>query len=249
MKIMSRTIDVAIVFISLFHLYCAHIISNRAETKSKSKTKKGASHVEVITPVRLHPDLSGPTDGKVFLDRTSLLDQSKDFLNSEFQNPVFNISAFGQQLVIRLTPDEDLVSPSYTTAYTFRNRTSDESEILKQAMLRNCYYKGVVLGFPESQVALSVCNSLTGSVYTDQFHFFIEPAIESHSEVSDDSLPHLIHRTRMEDEDMSVDKGECGVNDKKHTRQYQETFKQHGKGDRHSEVSLPILVSNFKCIN
>ena len=77
MKIMSRTIDVAIVFISLFHLYCAHIISNRAETKSKSKTKKGASHVEVITPVRLHPDLSGPTDGKVFLDRTSLLDQSK----------------------------------------------------------------------------------------------------------------------------------------------------------------------------
>ena len=210
------------------------------ETDSKSKTKIGASHVEVITPVRLHPDLSGPTDGKVFLDRASLLDQSKEFLNSEFQNPVFNISAFGQQLLIRLTPDEDLVSPSYTTAYTFRNRTSDESEILKQAMLRNCYYKGFVLGFPESQVALSVCNSLTGSVYTDQFHFFIEPAIESHSEISDDSLPHLIHRTRMEDEDMSVDKGECGVNDKKHARQYQETFKQHGKGDRHSEVSLPI---------
>ena len=142
---------------------------------------------------------------------------------SEFENPCYNFTAFGEEFTIQLTPDLDLVAPSYKAM--FDNQTDDvDVEFIKTGVLRNCYYRGVLLGYPDSQVALSICNSLTGSIYTDHFHFFIEPMSKDVNENR-----HIVHRTRKTSSGKSNRGKSCGIDEERNEDRYRETFSKHYK--------------------
>eukprot|EP00059_Ciona_intestinalis_P001979 XP_002121984.1 A disintegrin and metalloproteinase with thrombospondin motifs 4 [Ciona intestinalis] len=181
--------------------------------------------VDFVIPVRMEEDLSRVAGSKHFKSRHTVTHEttSKHTVHEdEFTRPVYKIPAFGKDLLVRLEKDNSLVAPSFTTSYSYSNETVNDMNTFKQPLLRHCFYKGTVLGEPESQVALSICDSLTGSIYTDSAHYMIKPTKNAH-------LPnkayHSVHkrsvgRWRPEIEETP----HCGVRDTKHESTYEKTF-------------------------
>ncbi|XP_068441931.1 A disintegrin and metalloproteinase with thrombospondin motifs 15-like [Clinocottus analis] len=71
---------------------------------------------------------------------------------------VFRLSAFQQELYLRLTPDSSFLAPASDTH------------------LRECFYSGTVNAEPDSFAALSLCKGLQGGFYYDGMEYFISHA-------------------------------------------------------------------------
>ena len=127
-------------------------------------------HTEEFTPIRIH----GLPGGLHFRRRRSVDPRSSGV---DFETPLYNITAFGREMILVMEPDPDLISPLITIAHERpRNGTGGcnirDSERLPD---RNCFYRGHVLGEPDSYVSMSICDSLTGSIGTPEYQYFVEP--------------------------------------------------------------------------
>lgn len=95
-----------------------------------------------------------------FRQRRSIDDVTRDSEEEEeeFRHPVYNITAFGRQMIIVLERDEKLVSPALTVSYTSSApNVSCNITNPKRFPVKNCFYKGYVLDEEESSsVAMSI---------------------------------------------------------------------------------------------
>ena len=197
-----------------------HLNKAAAVAAAPQKSQKPPQNeLQITHPKRINSQaLAQQIAFPMFMDMRRADDDITYQQQSEFANPCYNFTAFGEQFTIQLTPDPDLVAPSYKAI--FDNQTDDvDVDFIKKGALRNCYYRGVLLGYPDSQVAMSICNSLTGSIYTDHFHFFIEPMSKD-----DDENRHIVHRTRNTSSGKTNRGKSCGTDEKRNEDRYRETF-------------------------
>ena len=180
--------------------------------------------VEVATPLRLIDGNRQIASSDHFRSRLSLTAQSN---GSEFTNPVYKLHAFGEDLLLRLKLDDDLLAPGYTTTLSPENAFQNKTDFYDSLSLRGCFYKGEIIGRRNSIVGVSLCDSMTGSFATDEYHYFIEP-LEKTS-LNGSSILHSIRRRSIATRDKRHVSGEsthCGVNEERHRTTYRRTFKR-----------------------
>lgn len=105
-----------------------------------------------------------------------------DYANNNFvgaemsalsKNVAFQISAFGQDLVLDLHTDSSFIAPTLSAmGMPFGSERAD---------LRRCFYAGTVNSDPLSYAALSLCDGLRGAFGFNGWEYFVSPA-------SDDSV-------------------------------------------------------------
>lgn len=174
----------------------------------------------VATPFRLTEDLTEISTSNHYRSR-------HDPADSHFTNPIYKLNVFGQNLLLRLKLDDDLIAPSYTTSLSSEKTIRNRTEYTNKALMRNCFYDGKVVGHPNSQVGVSICGSITGSFSTEEHQYFIEPFQVRSS--NGDSVPHSIRRRSIGIKNRENDNGEpstCGVNEARNRRTYRRTFKR-----------------------
>ena len=180
--------------------------------------------IEVVSPVRLTEDLNSVSPSRLFRTRRSV--ESSSTLDNDFHHPVYKIKAFGENLILLLQPDQNLLAPTFTTVFSGSNQTSSRSNL---SNLRSCFYKGVIVDKPGSQAVMSICDSMTGSIVTSDYHYSISPVTDKQAqEYKVTPHPHLIERKsikRRVKRSISVQGSSCGVNDARHRRRYEQTFK------------------------
>ena len=177
--------------------------------------------VAITVPVRMEDDLGKMASSHHYRLRRSALSSTVD--TEEFANPVYKISAFGENIFVRLVPDQVLVAPAFTTTYAWSNDTIRRKQFSHQPILRRCFYKGNVIGQPGSQVAFSICDGLTGSIYTNDYQYTVTPL--SQSKTSSSGIKHRIERRSVGAETGAHEHGaSCGVRDARHRRRYMRTF-------------------------
>ncbi len=167
-------------------------------------------HQQIVTVSRLR---RADEASLHFRRRRSIADVSRDSEDEdeEFRHPVYNITAFGRQMIIVLERDEKLVSPALTVSYTSSApNVSCNITNPKRFPVKNCFYKGYVLDEEESSsVAMSICDSLIGSISTARFHYFIEP-LKQQRPGADGGVEHLIKRRDPADERQNPPTDKCG---------------------------------------
>jgi len=190
---------------------------------------------DIVTPIRLREDLQSVALSH-FRSRRSISEDSSESSDDEFQTPTYKINAFGEEMVLRLRPDDNLVAPAYTTTYSWKNQT------LTGSALRKCFYKGLVVGQPTSQVAVSICDGMTGSIYTDDHIYFIAPVQKNakDSQVRESSIYHSVQRRSISNRSkrsINTHGSSCGVKDARHWRRYLLTYKPNPIEDIANKVA------------
>lgn len=92
------------------------------------------------------------------------------FLNALPQIVAFQISAFGQTMVLHLQSDSSFMAPALLVRVEPDTHNAD---------LRRCFYAGVVNQDPLSYAALSLCDGLRGAFGYNGWEYFIKPVGES----------------------------------------------------------------------
>uniref|UniRef100_A0A672FXN5 ADAM metallopeptidase with thrombospondin type 1 motif, 2 n=1 Tax=Salarias fasciatus TaxID=181472 RepID=A0A672FXN5_SALFA len=82
----------------------------------------------------------------------------------------YNVTAFGQELHLRLLPNTRLVAPAATMEWEESGR--HHSQPIGDT---SCLYTGTVSNMADTSVAISNCDGLAGMIRTTQEEFFIEP--------------------------------------------------------------------------
>ncbi|XP_039254069.2 A disintegrin and metalloproteinase with thrombospondin motifs 4-like [Styela clava] len=213
---------IGLLCVSLFFnlaLVSSHAQYDKVEVRAHPENIMTVS--DVTTPVRLRGDKETHS-GKIHF-RTKNDDTSKEHQDEEFKNPHYKIKAFGSEMIIELLQDEDLISPAYTTTYSFHNSTSGQAP-RKGSRVHGCFYKGKVLDQPSSQVTVSICDGLTGAIRTEDFDYLIEPNDQQKSKTGE-VIEHSIHRRSIRNRrTRSADAKACGVNDQRNHQKYTRTF-------------------------
>ena len=198
---------------------------------------------EIVTPVRMREDLQSVASSHFRL-RRSISHDSFETSNEEFETPVYKINAFGKEMILRLYPDDHLIAPSFTTSFSWKNLS------LSNTALKKCFYKGRVSDQPSSQVTVSICDGLTGSIYTDDHIYFIEPTQKNEKDFqtgNENPIPHSIQRRSIssghEKRSVNAHGSSCGVNDARHRRRYLQTYKPSLIEDLASTVRFIIMYS------
>lgn len=195
----------------------------RVDVRANDDNKNAMTESDVTTPVRLRGDKT-QHHGKHHY-RTKSHERPIAHEEAEFEHPQYKISSFGNDMIVELSPDLDLLSPAYTTTYSWPNAT--DSNPRKGSRVQGCFYKGTVVGQPSSQVTVSICEGLTGAIRTEDFEYFITPLRPSteEKEESEGKVPHSIHRRSIGSKKRRSTRGTpCGVNDRRHHRRYSTTF-------------------------
>lgn len=126
--------------------------------------------------------------------------RSIEEIGDSFERPVYNITAFGREMIVVLEPDVDLVSPELTISY---EKSSDQESCNitnpNRIPTKDCFYKGYVIGDPESAVSMSICGSLIGSIATSTYHYFIEPLHRGWDSEGLTPVEHIIRRRDPKD--------------------------------------------------
>lgn len=201
------------IFLFNVALVSSHSTYNKIDLRSNPKN--AMAETEVTTPLRLQNDNSNH-NGKLHY-RTKSDVVSRELLDQEFGDPKYKIIAFGKETIIELTQHDDLIAPAFTTTATFQNATSVPQS---RSSIFGCYYKGKVAGQPSSQVSLSICGGLLGTIYSEDEELFIEPTKRGDGE----QVEHVIHRRSLRRKTRSSHAKACGVNDHRHQRRYTMTF-------------------------
>ncbi|XP_053126037.1 A disintegrin and metalloproteinase with thrombospondin motifs 15 [Hemicordylus capensis] len=124
---------------------------------------------EIVTPIRLDPDLSG----------------RQDFQRGPPPPPpeqregvvVFQIAAFHEDFYLHLRPDAQFLAPAFATQSLGAGRGGGK----ERAGLRHCFYAGDVNGDRDSFAALSLCGGLTGAFGYRGAEYLISPLREGSS--------------------------------------------------------------------
>ena len=71
----------------------------------------------------------------------------------------YRLEAFGRRFDLRLTPNEDFISPNLAVHHRDGDRVwaADEDDL---AVGRGCFHTGTVAGHPGSTAAVSVCDNM-----------------------------------------------------------------------------------------
>ena len=181
------------------------------------------SEAKLTYPVRLSNNFRPVLSSNHF----KKLDFTAVSFDEDFANPLYKIDAFEEELLLRLKPDKDLLAPSFTTTYSWSNRTTADDRRPTKSF-NGCFYKGEVIGKPKSRVALSICGSLTGSIEIDKHSYLITPLKKFFSKPDDNGLiPHSIQRRSIGPKKKNKKTvSSCGVNEKRNQRIYRRTFKR-----------------------
>ena len=215
--------SVAFVFFLSF-LQLSSSESHRYQVDVNSANIGNTAEVDIVFPEKISRDFGAIASSGHFLNRRSVLSDSKQ--SSDFENPIYILRAFDKEIIVRLQPDTELIAPAFTSVYSKNNVGDDASVSAPGTSLRHCFYKGTVEGDATSQVALSICDSLTGSISTQNFRYLISPLHKNESapQGADKMLPHSIQRRSIK-ESVSISKSStCGVNEARNRRRYKRTF-------------------------
>ncbi|KAG8523191.1 A disintegrin and metalloproteinase with thrombospondin motifs 8 [Galemys pyrenaicus] len=82
-----------------------------------------------------------------------------------------HLSAFGQDFVLRLTPDASFLAPEFKIQHLGGSGGAAGGE----RELRDCFFSGTVNAEPESLAAVSLCGGLSGSFLVEGEEFTIQP--------------------------------------------------------------------------
>ncbi|XP_062995579.1 A disintegrin and metalloproteinase with thrombospondin motifs 15 [Elgaria multicarinata webbii] len=115
---------------------------------------------EVVTPLRLDPDLNG----RQYFQRGPE--------DPPQQGAIFQISAFREDFYLNLTPDAQFLAPSFATQYLGAHAAGRGEQ---QGDLRHCFYSGDVNSERDSFAALSLCGGLTGAFGYRGGEYLISP--------------------------------------------------------------------------
>ena len=179
-------------------------------------------------PIRLTDNIE--SNSIHFKPKQSFSSEETSLLHDEFSNPVYKIQAFKKELIVHLRPDVDFLAPSFTTAYTWKNNSLNNGFSMSPPSVSptHCFYEGIVAGDENSDVSLSICGSLTGTIKTNNSYFYISQLNDNSDSInlnSDQLIPHSIRRRSINTEKISRKKrSSCGVNESRNTRRYKRSF-------------------------
>lgn len=83
----------------------------------------------------------------------------------------FNVTVFGEELHLRLQPNQRLVVPGASVEWQ-----EDFRELFRQPLQRECVYTGGVTGMPGAAVAISNCDGLVRKQPSLKLHFAPHPS-------------------------------------------------------------------------
>lgn len=151
------------------------------------------------------------------------------------------VRAEGKQLILLLEKNEGLFASHYTETHYLEDGSAVTGA---HNFTNNCYYHGVVLEQPNSDVTLSTCSGLRGFITLENKTFIIEP-VPGH-----DTAAHFIYRV----EELTLTPGACGhgfnmssAGPKTHIISPVQSF--HSRHKRHAQkttkyVELIIVADN-----
>uniref|UniRef100_A0A8B9FH90 ADAM metallopeptidase with thrombospondin type 1 motif 15 n=1 Tax=Amazona collaria TaxID=241587 RepID=A0A8B9FH90_9PSIT len=113
---------------------------------------------EVVTPLRLDPDING----------RSYFRRGPAEPPRGGQAVVFQLSAFGEDFYLHLTPDAHFIAPAFAAHYLGAAARPGPA-------LRHCFYSGDVNADRESFAALSLCGGLRGAFGYRGAEYIISP--------------------------------------------------------------------------
>ncbi|ELK09562.1 A disintegrin and metalloproteinase with thrombospondin motif 14 [Pteropus alecto] len=107
----------------------------------------------------------------------------------------FNVTVFGEELHLRLQPNQRLVVPGASVEWQ-----EDFRELFRQPLQRECVFTGGVTGMPGAAVAISNCDGLAGLIRTDSTDYFIEPLEWGQQEKEASGRTHVVYRREVQQE-------------------------------------------------
>ncbi|XP_074650847.1 A disintegrin and metalloproteinase with thrombospondin motifs 6-like [Tubulanus polymorphus] len=107
-------------------------------------------------------------------------------------NVHYKISVRNKTLHLTLSPNHRLTSPGMVTERWKRKfgNISDATIVRKRG--KSCHFSGEIKGQPNSRVAISTCDGLTGFFHSDNVLYFIEP-VKGHRSRDGDHQPHVVY--------------------------------------------------------
>ncbi|XP_071411837.1 A disintegrin and metalloproteinase with thrombospondin motifs 3-like, partial [Pithys albifrons albifrons] len=119
----------------------------------------------------------------------------------------FNVSAFGRDFHLRLTPNTRLLAPSAVVEWHEDSEepgshggnaswagTAAEPLWRREPLWTNCAYVGDITDIPGATVAISNCDGLAGMIRTDEDEFFIEPLERGQQLAEEKGRLHMVYR-------------------------------------------------------
>uniref|UniRef100_A0A8C2WZ55 ADAM metallopeptidase with thrombospondin type 1 motif 2 n=1 Tax=Cyclopterus lumpus TaxID=8103 RepID=A0A8C2WZ55_CYCLU len=105
----------------------------------------------------------------------------------------YNVTVFGQELHLRLRPNNRLVAPAATTEW-WEESGGKHSQPIGEV---DCFYTGEVSNMEDTSIAISNCDGLAGMIRTRQEEFFIEPLNwwRTGSEEEEGGRQHIVYRS------------------------------------------------------
>ena len=197
----------------------------RSDTKEDSSTETDVTH-----PIRLGNNLDLVSRSNHFRKRRSIIFNKSSVMNDNFSSPVYKIPAFEKELIVHLHPDTAFIAPSFTTVFSWKDGTfnNTSASIPRSGSVEHCFFKGEVAGEKNSEVALSICDALTGSIRTSDYLYFISPLQNfngTESSANDQLKPHSIQRRSLKRKNNNVNhRSSCGVNESRNRRRYKRPF-------------------------
>ena len=79
----------------------------------------------------------------------------------------YRLTAFGRTFQFRLEQDDSFVSPMLTVEHVY----SDTRRLPFAGDLQHCFYRGEILGDPNSTAVFNLCNGLVSSVFYLKWYF------------------------------------------------------------------------------
>ncbi|XP_015281986.1 PREDICTED: A disintegrin and metalloproteinase with thrombospondin motifs 15 [Gekko japonicus] len=113
---------------------------------------------EIVTPIRLDPDLSGRQYSK------------RGPADPPQHRAIYQITAFHEDFYLNLSPDAQFIAPHFATQYLGPRAGRGE-----EGAPRHCFYSGDVNSDRDSFAALSLCGGLTGAFGYRGAEYLISP--------------------------------------------------------------------------
>ncbi|NXE68617.1 ATS14 metalloproteinase, partial [Calcarius ornatus] len=101
----------------------------------------------------------------------------------------FNVTVFGTELHLRLSPNRRLVPPGAVAEWQ-----EDFAVLLREPLRQRCLFTGDISGMPGAAVAISNCDGLAGLIRTDSNEFFIEPLERGQQDTEEHGRAHVVYR-------------------------------------------------------
>uniref|UniRef100_A0A8C9NUI4 ADAM metallopeptidase with thrombospondin type 1 motif 14 n=1 Tax=Serinus canaria TaxID=9135 RepID=A0A8C9NUI4_SERCA len=101
----------------------------------------------------------------------------------------FNVTVFGKELHLRLSPNRRLVPPGAVAEWQ-----EDFEVLFREPLQQRCLFTGDISGMPGAAVAISNCDGLAGLIRTDSNEFFIEPLERGQQDTEEHGRAHVVYR-------------------------------------------------------